>query len=186
MVIFDLDGTLVDSDAALVGAFVAHGIAAETVTFGHVLADECARLGIDLDSYLDAYDPNRVQPFPGVAEMIGHLEQAGIRWAICSNKHPRSGHAEMTRLGWRPQGAWFSDSFDGGPKNLVVPVAELGVDPLRLIYVGDTDHDREVAAEVGCRFVAAGWNPRVEPRAGEWVAHHPAEILDLLGLTPRR
>ena len=37
--IFDLDGTLLDSDAALCGAFVALGVPHESVTFGHVPAD---------------------------------------------------------------------------------------------------------------------------------------------------
>ena len=44
--IFDLDGTLIDSDAALVAPFVALGVPREAVTFGHVLQDECDRLGL--------------------------------------------------------------------------------------------------------------------------------------------
>ena len=40
--IFDFDGTLLDSDAALVAPFVALGVRAEDVTFGALLADECA------------------------------------------------------------------------------------------------------------------------------------------------
>ena len=56
LVVFDLDGTLVDSDAALVAPFVALGVRREEVTFGHVLADECARLGITVDDYLDHFD----------------------------------------------------------------------------------------------------------------------------------
>lgn len=185
LVMFDLDGTLVDSDAALVGAFVAHGVPEESVTFGHVLADECSRLGIALDSYLDAYDPALVRAFPGIPELLEAIEEAGSRWAICSNKHPRSGHEELHRLGWAPEAAWFSDAFGGGPKQLRGPLTELGVDPECVVYVGDTDHDRQVAAEVGCRFVLAGWNPRVEARPGEWVARHPAELLELLVLDRR-
>ena len=42
--VFDLDGTLLDSDAALVAPFVALGVPPERITFGHVLADECAAL----------------------------------------------------------------------------------------------------------------------------------------------
>ena len=54
LAVCDLDGTLVDSDAALRAAFVALGVPVEEVTFGHVLADECVRLGLDVEDYLDA------------------------------------------------------------------------------------------------------------------------------------
>ena len=50
--IFDLDGTLLDSDAALVAPFVALGVREEDVSFGALLADECARLGVTVDDYL--------------------------------------------------------------------------------------------------------------------------------------
>src|SRR5438552_6489317 len=108
--IFDLDGTLLDSDAALTGAFVALGVPREAVTFGHVLADECARLGLRLEAYLDAYDHSAALPFPGIEEMLAALE----RWGLCSNKHSSSGRRELARLGWQPAVALFSEDF-GGP-----------------------------------------------------------------------
>ena len=57
--------------------FVALGVPREAVTFGHVLADECGRLGIDVDTYLDTYDPEIAQPFAGVDAVVRSLE----RWA---------------------------------------------------------------------------------------------------------
>lgn len=172
LVLFDLDGTLLDSDEALSGAFVALGVPADTVTFGHVIADECARLGVPLEAYLDAYDPDAARPFPGVEPMLSQLP----RWAVCSNKHPVSGHAELERLGWAPVGAWFADAFDG-PKRLDVVLTALHLDATEVLYVGDTNHDRAAAEAVGCRFVLAGWNPRVQPQAGDEVATTPAEVL---------
>jgi HAD superfamily hydrolase (TIGR01549 family) len=172
LVLFDLDGTLLDTDEALRGAFVALGVAPEAVTFGHVLADECARLGLSLEAYLDAYDTDIARPFPGVEAMLAQLPS----WALCSNKHPVSGHAELERLGWEPVGAWFADAF-GGPKRLDVVLDALDLDAAGVVYVGDTDHDREAAAAVGCRFVLAGWNPRVRARPGDEVATTPAEVL---------
>lgn len=169
---FDLDGTLVDSDAALAGAFVALGVAREDITYGHVIAEECRRLGLSLDDYLDAYDVGAVLPYPGVEAMLGGLS----RWAVCSNKHPRSGWAELNRLGWEPELAMFADSFDG-PKRLGPVLDKLGLGADEVLFVGDTDHDREAAAAVGCRFVWAGWNPRCRPRPGDEVATEPDQIL---------
>jgi len=173
--IFDLDGTLVDSDEALRSAFVALGVPAETVTFGHVLADECARLGISLDDYLDVYDADLAQPFPGVTELVARLD----RWAVCSNKHPRSGRAELERLGWTPEVALFADAF-AGAKELAPVLAALGLDPSDALFVGDTDHDRAAADAVGCPFVLAAWNPRTAALPSDLVARHPLDVVDLL------
>ena len=174
--IFDLDGTLLDSDAALAGAFVALGVPRESITFGHVLADECARLGLRLEAYLDAYDHGAALPFPGVEEMLAGLE----RWALCSNKHSSSGRRELARLGWQPVVALFSEDF-GGPKRLDLVLDTIGLDAVGAIFVGDTAHDRTCAADAGVAFALAGWNPRAVPLPGDTVLAHPADLLPLLG-----
>lgn len=173
--IFDFDGTLLDSDAALVGAFVALGVPRASVTYGHVLEEECARLGVRLDDYLRAYDPAAARPFPGVDAMLGNLG----RWGLCSNKHTTSGRSELARLGWRPDVALFSEDF-GGPKRLDPVLDALGVEAGRALFVGDTDHDRACAAAAGVRFALAGWNPRAARWDGDVVLAHPSELPGLL------
>ena len=173
--IFDLDGTLLDSDAALTGAFVALGVPREAITFGHVLADECARLGLRLEAYLDAYDHSAALPFPGIEEMLAALE----RWGLCSNKHSSSGRRELARLGWQPELALFSEDF-GGPKRLDLVLDTLGLDAAGAIFVGDTDHDRDSAADAGVTFALAGWNPRAVPLPADTVLAHPADLFPLL------
>ena len=174
--IFDLDGTLLDSDAALVAPFVALGVREEDVSFGALLADECARLGVTVDDYLAHYDASASLPFRGVEELLAELG----RWAVCSNKHRRSGRAELARLGWKPEVALFADAF-GGPKQLGPVLEALELDPDDVLFVGDTDHDRDCATAVGCRFAIATWNPRARARAGDIVVGAPAEVLELLG-----
>lgn len=172
----DLDGTLVDSDRALADAFVAHGVRRADVTYGHVLADECARLGISVASYLAAYDPATVEPFPGVVELVEALG----RWAVCSNKHRVAGRAELARFGWEPEVACFADAFEGGPKRLAPVLEALALGADEVVFVGDTAHDRACAAEAGCRFVLAAWNPRAVPAPGDLVAHHPGDVVAFL------
>jgi HAD superfamily hydrolase (TIGR01549 family) len=170
--IFDLDGTLLDTDEALVSAFVTLGVARDEITFGHVLADECRRLGLDVDRYVAAYDTDLAQPFAGVEELVGQLD----RWALCSNKDARSGRDELARLGWQPEVALFSDAFDG-PKRLGPVLDALGLGPNQVVFVGDTAHDRVAAAELGVPFGLAGWNPRAAPIDDDRTLQRPLDVL---------
>ncbi len=155
--IFDFDGTLVDSDEALVAPFITLGVPREQISFGHAVAPECERLGISLDAYVDAYDTEVTRPFPGVLAMLGSIG----RWAICSNKHPRSAQAEVTRLGWHPEVAMYADAFDWHHKSLGSVLTQMGLSAAQVVMVGDSNGDAECASEVGCEMVWAGWNPRV-------------------------
>jgi mannitol-1-/sugar-/sorbitol-6-phosphatase len=175
-IVFDLDGTLVDSDRALDDAFRACGVADEDITHGHVLADECDRLGITVDAYLEAYDPSSVRAFDGVEEMLAGLDR---RWAVCSNKHGRIGPLELAALGWTPEVALFADAFDG-PKVLPPVLRALRLHAGQCLFLGDTLHDREAADAAGCRFVWAGWNPRARPATSDEVAQVPADVLRAL------
>ena len=175
--ICDLDGTLIDSDGPLSDAFVSLGIERSEITYGHVLAEECRRLGLDVEDYLAAYDPTRAMPFPGVSELVASLG----RWAVCSNKHPQSGRAELDRLGWIPEVSLFADAFDG-PKSLPPVLVALGVSASEVIFLGDTAHDRHCAQRAGAAFALAGWNPRARAHPGDIVLSHPLELLTVLGL----
>jgi HAD superfamily hydrolase (TIGR01549 family) len=175
--IFDLDGTLLDSDVALAAPFLDLGIPREDVIFGRVLEEECVRLGITVADYLDRYDVNMAQPFPGVEDLVAQLDH----WAVCSNKEVGSGRAELARLGWEPDVAMFADDF-GGPKQLEPVLDALGLRGSDVVFVGDTEHDRRCAGVVGCRFVLAGWNPRATALDGDLVLRRPLDVLDVLDL----
>jgi HAD superfamily hydrolase (TIGR01549 family) len=175
IIVFDVDGTLLDSDEALIAPFVQLGIDRAEVTFGHVLADECERLGISVAAYLDAYDVTASQPFPGVDELLSGLDS----WSACSNKVGRVARAELARLGWTPDVAFFAEDFDG-PKQLGPVLAALGAPADQVVFVGDTAHDRRCAHAVGARFALAGWNPRARAEPGDEVLAEPADLLSLL------
>lgn len=173
--ICDLDGTLLDSDEALVDAFLALGVDRSTISFGHVIAEECDRLGISLDDYVDAYDTGAAEPFEGVIDLVGSIP----RWAICSNKHVSSGTAELRRLAWEPDVVMFGDVFNG-PKRLEPVLDALGLRAQDAVFLGDTDHDRQCARDAGVEFVLAGWNPRARSMPGDIVLASPLQLLELL------
>ena len=178
LAVFDLDGTLLDSDAALLAPFAALGVDPSTVPLGLPAAEACALAGITLEGYVAHYDTTAVAPLPGVDELLARLD----RWGVASNKTRSSGQAELDRLGWAPEIARFSEDFDGAGKSLEPVLAVLGVAPAHVVYVGDTDHDRACAARAGTHFALAGWNPRARlgALAGDLVLDHPLEVLDLL------
>ena len=173
--IFDLDGTLIDSDTALVETFLRLGVPRHEISFGHAIEVECARLGLTVDDYIEAYDDEATQPYPGVSDML-----AGVgEWSICSNKARASAHAELVRFRWRPRAAMFADDFGGRPKELGPLLDLLGVEPATVVFIGDTDHDEHCARHAGTDFRWAGWNPRVP--AGPDVLAQPSDVLSLLG-----
>lgn len=176
LAIFDLDGTLVDSDRALQAPFAALGVDPASVPLGLPLVAACDLAGITVEAYLAEYDPTGVAAFPGVAEMLAELD----RWAVCSNKHRGSGVAELARLGWSPKLALFSDDFGGQPKRLGPALDALAVTADQVVFVGDTDHDRSTARAAGVQFALAGWNPRATPEPGDVVLAEPGEVLALL------
>jgi phosphoglycolate phosphatase-like HAD superfamily hydrolase len=174
--VFDLDGTLLDSDRAVIEPLVRLGARREDILIGEPVVAACRRLGVDLDAYVEAYDPAEAGPFPGVPELVAAL---GV-WAVCSNKHAGQGSTDLARWGWRPTVAMFSDAFGGEGKRLPPVLDALGLEASEIVFVGDTEHDRDVAAEVGCLFAVAGWNARTAGLAGDVVLAAPADVFELL------
>lgn len=171
-VVFDLDGTLVDSDRALITPFLRLGVSPERVTLGPLLVDQCAELGIAVDDYLALYDSDDVAPFAGVEEMLLRVP----RWAVCSNKVRRSGEDELARFGWKPAYALFAEDFGGRPKHLGPVLAHLAIDAADVLFVGDTDHDRSCARDAGVAFALAGWNPRAIAEVDDIELDAPADV----------
>lgn len=176
---FDLDGTLVDSDRALIEPYLRLGFTLEDVRLGPLLVDECARLGIEVDEYLAHYDSNNVIVFPGVQELLAQIP----RWAVASNKLRAHGEADVARFGWEPACALFAEDFGGRSKHLGPVLDRLGVDVSDVVFVGDTGHDRVCARDAGAAFALAGWNARAVAGEGDIVLARPADLLGHLDLT---
>lgn len=173
--LFDFDGTLVDSDAALTAPWHALGVDPALVPLGMPLVAACELAGVAVGAYLELYDSSAVLPFDGVPELLAALD----RWGLASNKERSSGRRELTRLGWAAEVALFSDDFGGEEKQLAPLLDALGLDAEEVVFIGDTAHDRACAARLDVPFALAGWNARARAaaRADDDVLDHPLDVL---------
>ena len=110
LVIFDLDGTLLDTIADLAAAtnhalqkngFLMHDVETLRTFVGNGIgklleralpeegrtADNVERLRSDFVPYYDGHNADLSQPYPGVAELLSRLQQKGAMLAVASNKY---------------------------------------------------------------------------------------------------
>lgn len=166
-IVFDLDGTLVDTapdlaaamnhvlasfgraavDEAAVRDMVGHG-ARRTIERGLALTgggtDAMVEAGLPL--FLEHYGANiaaRSRPFDGVEPALDALAAAGVSLAICTNKPQRLAAALVDALGW---GGRFAANLGGDSLPVRKPdaahvlgtVAAAGGDPRDALFVGDS------------------------------------------------
>ncbi len=174
-VLFDMDGTLVDSDAAVERGWLRwaqeYGVDRETarrgVIHGSPSDHTIRRLRPDLDGaafdaavtrqlaiqYTDVAD---VVPIRGAAELLALLDRRGIPWAVVTSADTRLAGARLAAAGITAPLLVSVDDITAGkpdPEGYLLAARKLGVDPAQCLVVED--------AEPG---LAAG------RAAGAWVA----------------
>lgn len=182
-IIFDLDGTLIDSSdsilAAYRGAFEAIGrVPVCPVTsdiIGPPLKEALALLSgtddrallRDLESaFMENYDTKgyrQTMTFPGVTETLQDLASHGICLYIATNKRHKATRLIVDHLNW---GCYFSgvfalDSIDPPAPNkaelLKFILCKHGMASASTLYVGDRKEDEFAARVAGTNFVRAAW-----------------------------
>lgn len=185
-VVFDLDGTLVDSapelarllnkvlsecgrseiEPARVRGFVGDGVArlvergfAET---GTATADECRTATERFLAYYEAEPAALTRPYPGVVDTLARLEREGRRLAVCTNKAERVTHALLKALGID---VFFSAVVGGDtlpvrkpdPAPLLAAIRRLGLTEADAVMIGDNEHDAATAEAAGVPFVLVAY-----------------------------
>ncbi|HWA60061.1 MAG TPA: phosphoglycolate phosphatase [Caulobacteraceae bacterium] len=182
-VVFDLDGTLIDTAPDLIGtlnlvlaeqnlpalefasarnligagarALIARGFAAA----GEPL-DE-ARMGPLFARFIDLYlgrIADESAPFPGMVEALDALEAAGARLAVCTNKRTGLSVALMDALGLTHRFAAIVGADDApapkpDPSHLTTAIARAGGDSARAVMIGDSISDAGAARAAGVPLV---------------------------------
>ena len=180
-IVFDLDGTLIDSRADIANAanhaLAAHGFATLSVSEissfvgdgARVLLERAARLApgaAELDpllstflAYYAAHPTDHTLLIPGAHEALAHLSHlTDVPLALCTNKPRSITDAVLANLRLP---AHFSAIVAGGdlPKNKPDPLPllhlaqELSLRPSELVMVGDGPQDILCAKAAGARSV---------------------------------
>ncbi len=188
VVLFDLDGTLLDSAPDMLAAVNVlrgeHGLPAMTLAelrphvskgaramlaAGFPQLDGGARDAL-IPGFLAAYQRELARhgaAFDGIEALLAALEAAGSRWGIVTNKPEYLAAQLLPLLGWATRSAVLigGDTLPvrkPDPLPLLHAARLLGVEPGECVYVGDDERDI-VAARGACMpSVVALWGYRLD------------------------
>ena len=190
-VLFDLDGTLVDTVSARISAWretlieagipVVDGRLDPLIGMdGRALAREIAaeagrRLGDDEAERIDRMagerfdEHNRTpRPLPGARAALDRLDGAGMTWAIATSSRAEQVAASVGALGLSGQPRIVDGSrvahAKPAPDLLLLAASELGVVPARTWYVGDSTWDMSAAVAAGMRPIGVLAGAAVDER----------------------
>ncbi|SDS81038.1 phosphoglycolate phosphatase [Nocardioides scoriae] len=202
-VIWDMDGTLVDSATVVPDAFIetVQRLGGPTLTRDQVVAHydagaphEMIGLMVGREARVEDGElyhrvladlSHTVRVHDGIAEVLGELGRRGVPLAVFTGNSVEAAGLLLGATGLR-------DHFDvvvGGnevarpkpaPDGVLEAASRLGVDAAACVYVGDSPLDVGAARDAGATPVAAGWGHLFDAGAAVTAAATPAELLDLL------
>ncbi len=199
-VVFDLDGTLIDSYAAInqslnevlehfghppvsreaTRRLVGNGLEA---LITKVLGRECVEEGVRLfrQSY-EVSGPEKTELLPGADELTRHLLECGIPMGVASNKPLQFSHQLLHQLGMKPRmkaimGPTPNVPPKPDPAMVLAALRVMNVKPKDSLYVGDMPIDIETARSAGMKVAVL---PTGSSSREELVEARPDWIFDSL------
>jgi len=209
-ILFDLDGTLVDS-LADIGHAVNHALEAEGLPV-HSLDDYRRMVGEGAAELVRRALPQshagrhaevlaafraryrrtlavHTRPYDGIAEVLAALERREVPKAILTNKPEEPAIELVTQIlgGYR----WHAvvGQREGQPKKpdpsaALALAASIGAAPADCVFVGDSGVDVETARRAGMQAVGCLWGFReraeLEAAGAHHLVDHPRALLALL------
>jgi len=186
-VIFDMDGTLLDTLADIAAsvnrylsrnALPTHPLDAYRYFVGdgsrmlirRALPETAGEVDVDsgFAAFMEDYGQNwRVQTrlYDGIAEMLDGMTRMGVKMAILSNKP----HEFVLRFVDAFLSRWRFEAAAGNkddvprkpdPTGALIIAREMGLAPADILYVGDSSVDMQTAAAAGMFAVGVAWGFR--------------------------
>lgn len=196
--IFDVDGTLLDSEPifydSLNYALELHSIHPQVSLhglFGLTVKETLAKLNIPTNSTVGAIWEKRFDalsekaPFyAGIEDTFARLSAQKAHIILVTSRN----HATVDPI-WKKSAlsayiefcvaAEDTTKHKPHPEPLLLAISALNLDPKSTIYIGDTVHDYAAAQKAGISFAAAGWNEKASSLPGIQLTS-PADLLDLM------
>jgi phosphoglycolate phosphatase len=199
-VVWDMDGTLLDSSVAAPTAYAAavlelggREVTTQEVIAAYPLGPPAVILGHLLgrpvtDSELEAYYSRlggaQVEPYADVAGTLAELRFRGHVIAVFTGASSRAAKLLLAAAGLA------ADVIVGGeevarpkpaPDGLVLTAARLGLPPADLAYIGDSPLDTRAARAAGSHAAAASWGHMYDAtEPADSVLDSPVQALALL------
>ena len=208
LAIWDVDGTLVDSRETIAWC-MAEGFASQGLP--RPTYDETRRIvGLTLlfaietmtpslapalqagiaDGYRAAFqalhaDPAYKEPlYPGAAELLERLTEAGWRQAVATGKSRRGLDRVVAANGWGGRFVSLHSSDDGpgkpDPAMVLAALDATGTPPIRAVMIGDTSHDMRMGRAGGVRAIGVTWGFHTADELREGGADAVCESFDEL------
>lgn len=205
-VIFDLDGTLVDSAPSILACFTAtlaaHGIEPlipmSDALIGPPLRETLQklsniedpnRLELMIEEFKQHYDTKgykATKVFPGVDSMLNDLHVAGFRLHIATNKRLKPALLILDHLGWSKlfKSVFASDSqtpsFTSKSAMLEALIVSESIYRSQAVYIGDKSDDRRAAFNNGLEFIGASWGYCDTDMLGSLSVRHAIQLNKIL------
>ena len=197
-VLFDLDGTLIDSAPDLAGAAndmrVARGLPELPLEHFRPMVGSGARgmlhRALDMDPQHDQFAAAReeflgryesrmtrqTRVFPDMLQVLLDMQVRALPWAIVTNKATRFSEPLVRALGLHLQATTLvcgdtTPHAKPHPEPLFEAARRLKVDPKRCIYVGDDHRDIVAGQAAGMGTVAATYGYLGSVDTAQWGAH---------------
>jgi phosphoglycolate phosphatase len=183
-VLFDLDGTLIDTAPdlghalnlqraryglpplaeALIRPQASHG-ARGLLQVGFDLHPDDSRFAHMREEFLQFYADNichRSRPFPGILELLDALEARQLKWGVVTNKPARFTEPLMSVLDLAERAACIvSGDTCPQPKPHPAPMLaaadQCGATPGQCLYLGDAERDIQAATAAAMPALVAAW-----------------------------
>jgi len=207
-VIFDLDGTLLNTigDLAAAGNWVCrtngwpeHSVEAYKTMVGHGIPDLVRKFSPEgcrsplmmvntlsqFSQYYAKHDLDTTAPYPGIPELLERLGKAGVRMAVYSNKADEFSRAIVEHffpgVFFLVQGKLPDVPVKPDPTGVHQVLSAMEADPDETLFVGDSSVDIQTGHNAGVHTCGVTWGFRSRESLVEAGAEHLADTAQALG-----